>query len=229
MDESDTRTDHDPVSSRVVTAVEALLQVAHGPLAVDRLVALIETDEHVDRASVRAALDVLATRYAASAAEVVSVASGWRLQVRAEHADLVARLWADKPPKLSRAVLETLAIIVYRQPLARSDIEAIRGVSVSTQIIKTLSEYEWIKVIGHREVPGRPALYATTPRFLDDFGVSRLADLPRLPEIKDAEALEAAIARLGASSAAPQTSAAANEQPADEAPDTGAPGDRPLE
>tara|TARA_B100000929_G_scaffold271294_1_gene242101 strand:+ start:361 stop:963 length:603 start_codon:yes stop_codon:yes gene_type:complete len=180
----------------LVQALEALLQAADGPLPLSRLVSLLAPDHAVDTAGVEHALAALAARYTASAAEVVEVAGGWRLQVRAVHSTLIARLWEARPPRLSRAVLETLAIIVYRQPLARSDIEAIRGVSVSTQIMKTLDDYEWIKVVGHRDVPGRPALYATTLRFLDDFGIARLADLPRLPEIKDPEALEAAIARL---------------------------------
>ena len=180
----------------LVQSLEALLQAADAPLPVSRLVWLLAPDHAADAARVDDALAVLAARYVDSAAEVVEVASGWRLQVRATHSALIARLWEARPPKLSRAVLETLAIIVYRQPLARSDIEAIRGVSVSTQIMKTLDDYEWIKVVGHRDVPGRPALYATTPRFLDDFGIARLADLPRLPEIKDPEALEAAMARL---------------------------------
>ena len=185
-----------PAEARLVQSLEALLQAADAPLSVSRLVWLLAPDHAADAARVDDALAVLAARYADSAAEVVEVASGWRLQVRATHSALIARLWEARPPRLSRAVLETLAIIVYRQPLARSDIEAIRGVSVSTQIMKTLDDYEWIKVVGHRDVPGRPALYATTPRFLDDFGIARLADLPPLPEIKDPEALEAAMARL---------------------------------
>src|SRR5699024_10418415 len=123
-------------------------------------------------------------------------AGGWRFQVGADYAALVARLWEEQPRKLSRAMLETLALICYRQPIARSDIEQVRGVSVSSSIIKTLQEYDWIKVVGHREVPGRPALFGTTRQFLDDFGVKRLDDLPSLPEIKDIDALDAAMARL---------------------------------
>lgn len=177
-------------------SLEALLAAAGEPLSLDRLTALVEPDHGAGRGDVRRALEALAVRYEASASEVVEVASGWRLQVRARHAGLLARLWEERPPKLSRAVLETLAIIVYRQPLARSDIEAIRGVSVSSQIMKTLDGYDWIKVVGHRDVPGRPALYATTARFLDDFGLARLSDLPPLAEVKDAEALDVALARL---------------------------------
>lgn len=185
------------VSERLLRSVEALLLAADSPLSVDRLRQLMAAEDSPTRADIRVALAALATRYADSAADLVEVAGGWRFQVGAGYGPLVARLWSERPPKLSRAMLETLAIICYRQPLARSDIEAVRGVTVSTGIIKTLTEFDWIKVVGHREVPGRPALYATTQRFLDDFGVRRLADLPALPEIKDPAALEAAIARLG--------------------------------
>lgn len=189
------------VSERLVRCIEALLMAADSPLSVEQLVRLFETTEAVDKAEVRTAMSALAERYADSAADLVEVAGGWRFQVGPDYGALVARLWEERPPKLSRAMLETLAIICYRQPLARSDIEAVRGVSVSTGIIKTLSEYEWVKVVGHREVPGRPALYATTQRFLDDFGVKRLSDLPSLPEIKDIDTLDAAVARLRGESA----------------------------
>ncbi len=197
------------VSERLLRCIEALLMAADSPLSVEQLVRLLETTEAIDKADVRTALSALAERYADSAADLVEVAGGWRFQVGADYGALVARLWEERPPKLSRAMLETLAIICYRQPLARSDIEAVRGVSVSTGIIKTLSEYEWVKVVGHREVPGRPALYATTQRFLDDFGVKRLADLPSLPEIKDVDTLDAAVARLRGESADAQESDAA--------------------
>src|SRR5699024_8953436 len=140
--------------------------------------------------------------------ELVEVAGGWRFQVGSEHADLVARLWEEKPPKLSRAMLETLALICYRQPIARSEIEQVRGVAVSSNIIRTLQEFDWIRAVGYRDTPGRPALFGTTKQFLSDFGVKRLQDLPSLPEIKDPEALDAAVARLQtAAPAADDTSA----------------------
>ena len=180
----------------VVRSVEALLMSADRPLSVAQLQRLFGADERVDRERVRAAIARLEAAYAPAAVNLVEVAGGWRFQVGAAYAPLVARLWEERPPKLSRALLETLALICYRQPIARSDIEAVRGVSVSTQIIKTLQEYEWIKVVGTREVPGRPALFGTTTRFLDDFGVRALADLPSLPELKDLDALEAAVGRL---------------------------------
>src|SRR5699024_2187148 len=123
-------------------------------------------------------------------------AGGWRFQVGADYAALVARLWEEQPRKLSRAMLETLALICYRQPIARSEIEQVRGVSVSSSIIKTLQEYDWIRVVGDREVPGRPALFGTTGQGPDDFCVKQLSDAPDLTAIKEPEGLEAAVARL---------------------------------
>jgi segregation and condensation protein B len=116
---------------------------------------------------------------------LVEVAGGWRIQVRREVAPWVGRLWEEKPARYSRALLETLALIAYRQPITRGEIEDIRGVAVSTQIVKTLSERDWIRIVGHRDVPGRPALFATTRRFLDYFGLRSLNDLPTLAEIRD--------------------------------------------
>lgn len=184
------------VPDAIVRCVEALLMAADSPLSVDRLVGLLDNHGAPDRAAVRLALQALSSRYASAAVDLVEVAGGWRFQVGGDYAALVARLWQERPPKLSRAMLETLALICYRQPIARSEIEQVRGVSVSSSIIKTLQEYEWIKVVAYREVPGRPALFGTTRRFLDDFGVKRLNDLPPLPEVKDLEALDAAAARL---------------------------------
>ncbi|WP_423823823.1 SMC-Scp complex subunit ScpB [Salinisphaera sp. SPP-AMP-43] len=191
------------IAESLVRYIEALLMAAEAPLSIDQLVRLLETTEAVDRDQVRRALATLGERYLDSAADLVEVAGGWRFQVGPDYSMLVARLWEERPPKLSRAMLETLAIICYRQPLARSDIEAVRGVSVSSGIVKTLTEYEWIKVVGYRDMPGRPALYGTTQRFLDDFGVQRLSDLPSLPEIKDLDTLDAAVARLQGSESAP--------------------------
>lgn len=186
------------VPDALVGCVEALLMTADVPLSLDRLITLLDNYGAPDRAAVRLTLQALATRYADAAVDLVEVAGGWRFQVGSNYASLIAHLWEERPPKLSRAMLETLALICYRQPIARSEIEEVRGVSVSSSIIKTLQEYEWIKVVAYREVPGRPALFGTTRRFLDDFGVKRMDDLPSLPEIKDLEALDAAVARLQA-------------------------------
>lgn len=200
--ESTPSSDEAVVSEPVLRCIEALLMASDGPLSVDQIVRLLETTHAVERADVRVALAALAENYAANAVNVVEVAGGWRFQVGADYAGLVSRLWEERPPKLSRAMLETLALICYRQPIARSDIEAVRGVSVSSNIVKTLQEFDWIKVVGYRDMPGRPALFGTTPKFLDDFGVKQLADLPSLPEIKDLDALDAAIARLQGEQAA---------------------------
>ena len=184
------------IADSVLRCIEALLMAADAPLSVDQIVRLLETTHALERADVRTGIEALQARYADSAMDLVEVASGWRFQVGADYSALVSRLWEERPPKLSRAMLETLALICYRQPIARSDIEAVRGVSVSSNIVKTLQEFGWIKVVGYRDMPGRPALFGTTPQFLDDFGVSRLADLPSLPEIQDLDALDAALARL---------------------------------
>ncbi|MBS63540.1 MAG: SMC-Scp complex subunit ScpB [Salinisphaera sp.] len=184
------------VADGVVRCIEALLMAADAPLSVDQIVRLLENTHALERADVRTGVEALQARYADSAMDLVEVASGWRFQVGADYSALVSRLWEERPPKLSRAMLETLALICYRQPIARSDIEAVRGVSVSSNIVKTLQEFGWIKVVGYRDMPGRPALFGTTAQFLDDFGVTRLADLPSLPEIQDLDALDAALARL---------------------------------
>lgn len=180
--------------------VEAALVAAGGPLTIDRLLALFPEEEQPSRAEVEQAVDRLRLDYADRGIEIVEVAGGWRTQVRASVAPWVARLWEERPPRYSRALLETLALIAYRQPITRGEIEDIRGVAVSTQIVKTLSEREWIRVVGHRDVPGRPALYATTRKFLDYFGLRSLNELPTLAAIRDPDflidgelALEAAV------------------------------------
>ena len=165
--------------------VEGALFAAGGPLTLDQILALFAEDERPERAQVLAAIESLVADYEGRAIEIVQVAGGWRVQVRAAVAPWVARLWDEKPARYSRALLETLALIAYRQPITRGEIEDIRGVAVSTQIVKTLTEREWVRVVGHRDVPGRPALYATTRRFLDYFGLRSLNDLPPLSEIRD--------------------------------------------
>ena len=191
------------VNERVVQCLEALLMAADGPLSLDRLETLLAAAGEPDRKAIRTALQALETHYAGRAAVLVEVASGWRFQVREEFAELVGKLWEERPPRLSRALMETLALICYRQPIARGEIEEVRGVSVSSSIIKTLLEREWIRVVGYREVPGRPALFGTTRQFLDDFNVKSLEQLPTLPEIRDLDRLDEAVARLRGD-AAPQ-------------------------
>ena len=167
------------------TIVEAALLAAGRPLDLDALAALFDEGAQPDHAALRAALAELEHDYADRGIEVREVASGWRIQVRASFAPWVSRLWEEKPGRYSRALMETLAIVAYRQPITRGEIEDIRGVQVSTNIVKTLLEREWVRVVGQRDVPGRPSLYATTRQFLDYFGLRSLDDLPPLAEIRD--------------------------------------------
>lgn len=173
--------------------IEGALLAAGEPLSVERIQGLYDDRERPSRDEVFAALEAVRQAFEGRGVELVEVAGGWRAQVRASVAPWVARLWQEKPSRYSRALLETLALIAYRQPITRGEIEQIRGVAVSTPIIKTLTERDWVRVVGHREVPGRPALYATTRRFLDYFGLRSLNELPPLAEIRDASFFEQAM------------------------------------
>jgi len=164
---------------------EGALLAAGGPLTLDQILALFPDEERPPRDEILTAIAALAADYEGRACELVEVAGGWRIQVCRELAPWVGRLWDERPQRYSRALLETLALIAYRQPITRGEIEDIRGVAVNTQIVKTLMEREWVRVVGHRDVPGRPELLATTRRFLDYFGLRSLNDLPPLAEIRD--------------------------------------------
>ncbi len=167
--------------------VEAVLLAAAQPMSVDRLVAVFRPDELPEgdpRQAVRSALSEIEYALDGRGYELKRVASGYRFQVRQQLSPWVSRLWEEKPPRYSRALLETLALIAYRQPATRGDIEAVRGVSVSQNIMRSLLERGWIRAVGQREVPGRPALYATTRSFLDYFNLKSLEELPPLAEIK---------------------------------------------
>ncbi len=164
--------------------LEALLFSAGRPLTEQQLLQLFTDEEKPSLGALRQALQDLADIYTDRAISLVSIASGYQFQSRVEFADYIRRLWEEKPAKYSRALFETLALIAYRQPITRGEIEEIRGVSISTSIFKTLLEdRNWIRVVGHKDVPGRPALYATTKTFLDYFGLKTLDQLPPLPEI----------------------------------------------
>ena len=167
--------------------VEGALMAAGKPLSIDDLLALFgaEQEHRPSREQVKAALAEIQTDCIERGFELKQVATGYRFQVRQELSQWIGRLWEEKPQKYSRALLETLAIIAYRQPVTRGEIEEIRGVSVSSNIVKTMLEREWIRVVGHRDVPGRPAILATTKKFLDYFNLRRLDDLPPLSEIRD--------------------------------------------
>ncbi len=195
--------------NRLVLILEALLLAADQPLSLDQLFRFFQAEGGVTKKDVRAALDRLGEQTRDRAVELREVAGGFRLQVRGEFADWVGKLWQEKPPKYSRALLETLALVCYRQPVTRGEIEEIRGVSLSPTIIKTLLERSWVREVGVKEVPGRPALLGTTQQFLDDFNLKSLDELPSLPEIKDPQQLEAALLRLNATAPAPE-----NESPA---------------
>ena len=188
--------DNTEAIDRLEHIIEALLLAADGPLSVDALHRLLGEDLGVGRSELRAALARLDARLQGGAAQLQEVASGWRIQVREEYAGWVARLWQERPPKFSRALLETLALVVYRQPITRGEIEEVRGVSVSSNILRTLQERGWVKELGVKEVPGRPALFGTTAQFLDDFNLRTLDQLPSLPEIRDMDQLDAALAQL---------------------------------
>jgi segregation and condensation protein B len=180
--------------SQLKAITEAALLAAGRPLTIDQLLALFEEHEAPERKVMREALDALTEDYRERGIELVEVASGYRFHVRSEYAPWISRLWEERPGRYSRALMETLALIAYRQPITRGEIEEVRGVSVSTNIIKTLLEREWVRVVGHRDVPGKPSLYATTRAFLDYFGLRSLDDLPPLAEIRDLDALNGELA-----------------------------------
>ncbi|WNK19674.1 SMC-Scp complex subunit ScpB [Halomonas piscis] len=172
--------------------LEAALLAAGEPLAVERLETLFAEAERPARGELRLALSRLGERHAGGALELVESASGHQLRIRPRLSPWVSRLWDERPARYSRALLETLALIAYRQPVTRGDIEEVRGVSVSSSIMRTLSERGWIRIVGHRDVPGRPGVYATTRSFLDDFGLKTLDALPPMHELTgDQKAAEA--------------------------------------
>ena len=170
--------------------VEAALMAATQPLTLAQLHGLFPEEEPAPEGSVEAAVQQLTDACADRGVELVEVASGYRYQVKADVHGWVARLWTERKTKYTRATLETLALIAYRQPITRGEIEQVRGVAVSSNIIQALEEREWIRVIGHRDVPGKPALFGTTKGFLDYFGLKRLDELPPLSELKDIGELE---------------------------------------
>ena len=170
--------------TNLAPVLEALLLAADKPLHVDQLAKVFDEHDGVTMKQVRAALKDLQASYQERGFELVEVATGFRFQVRQEHAQWVAKLWEEKPQRYSRALLETLSISAYQQPISRGEIEAIRGVAVSSNIVRTLVERGWIRGIGHKEVPGRPELFATTRAFLDHFNLQQLSDLPELDELE---------------------------------------------
>ncbi len=177
--------------SSIKNVVEAVLLAAGKPLTVDQLLAVFGDGEKPERSQIRETIAALQEEYAGRCVELVQVASGWRVQVRQEMEPWVSRLTEEKPARYTRALLETLALVAYRQPITRGEIEDIRGVSVSTSIMKTLQEREWVRIVGHRDVPGHPAMYGTTRQFLDYFNLKNLEDLPTLMELRDIDSINA--------------------------------------
>src|SRR5580658_4838600 len=199
----------------VKNVIEAALLAAGRPLAVDELMSLFDERDGTLADEVRTALSSLGADYETRGVELVEVASGYRIQIRAAVASPVSRLWQERPAKYSRALLETLALVAYRQPITRGEIEQIRGVQVNPNIIKTLLERAWIRVVGHRDVPGRPELLGTTREFLDYFGLKKLDDLPTLSQLKELEDLRVQLSLPGAE---PQVAAAAEAEGAPQDP-----------
>lgn len=175
--------------TKMKNIIEAALLSAGKPLDVERLIDLFDDFERPSRQSMRTALDEISLDCEDKGFELVKIASGYRFQVKQAFSPWVSKLWEERPQRYSRALLETLALIAYRQPITRGDIEDIRGVAVSSNIVKTLLERSWIRVVGHKDVPGKPAMYATTRQFLDYFNLQGLDQLPQLSEIRDLEAI----------------------------------------
>lgn len=181
--------------------VEAALLAAGRPLSMERIAELFGRRGAPDREALKDALAALADDYTDRGIELKEVASGYRIQIRSRMNDWLTPLWEERAPRYSRALLETLALIAYRQPITRGDIEEVRGVAVTTNIIRTLLERNWVRVVGHRDVPGQPAMFGTTREFLDYFGLKKLDDLPPLSEIRDLDDLNP---ELGLPEATPQ-------------------------
>ena len=169
--------------------IEAALLAAGRPLSIDQLKGLFDGRSAPEKAEIRRAIATLNEEYAERGIVVTEVASGFRMQVKATMADRLHKLWEERPPRYSRALFETLALVAYRQPITRGEIEEIRGVSVSSNIMRTLQERDWVRVVGHRDVPGRPAMFGTTRTFLDYFSLKKLEDLPPLADLSDWESL----------------------------------------
>lgn len=186
--------------------VEAILMAADAPVSIDRLIKLLD-DENSNlptKEEVCEIVEGLREDYSGRGVELAEVASGYRFRAHADYGDRIVRLWEERRPRYSRALLETLAIIAYRQPITRGEIEHIRGVAVTTSIMRSLLEREWVRIVGHRDVPGHPGLYATTKQFLDYFGMKSLEEMPTLAQLKDVDDINADLfADLGTNDAKP--------------------------
>jgi segregation and condensation protein B len=184
------------VISQSALIIEAALLTQSKPLSIEAIVELLKNIAEVSTSEVRQYIDELNASYENRSFNIQQVASGYRIQLREDYAKYILPLFAEKPQKYSRALLETLALIAYKQPITRGEIEDVRGVGVSSHIIRTLLERNWIRIVGYREVPGRPAMLATTRYFLDYFNIKSLADLPPLAQIKNHESIEDNLAEV---------------------------------
>lgn len=178
------------IDGKLKMVIEGLLLAAGRPLSLDNIIHIFDKKERPNKKQLKLVLQIIAEECSDRGFELKEVASGYRFQVKQELSEWVAKLWEERPPRYTRALLETLSLIAYRQPITRGDIEEIRGVSVSPNIMRTLIDREWVRVVGHRDVPGRPAMFATTKQFLDYFNLKSLQDLPPLSEVKELEQSE---------------------------------------
>ena len=199
----------------ILGTVQAALMAADVPLSVDALLKLFSAHDRPSRAQVSAVIDELVQECEGRSFSLVQVASGWRYQIDQDYAAVVGRLWEQRPPRYSQALLETLALIAYRQPVTRGEIEQVRGVAPSTNIMQTLTERSWVRVVGYKPVPGHPALYGTTREFLDYFGLKSLRDMPPLPEPRTGEEVDPqlSIKGLPESGAKPEPGAGMESKP----------------
>ncbi len=172
-------------SEKLKNLIEAILLASDEPLSVNKIHKLLNSKTKVSKSNILSSIDDLKQDYENKKIEIIQVASGLRIQAKEEVRDYLKLMFSERTPRYSRALLETLSIIAYRQPVTRGDIEAIRGVSVSPSIMRTLNDRNWVRIIGYRDVPGKPAMFSTTPEFLDYFGLEKLEELPELPDTKE--------------------------------------------
>jgi len=178
------------MENRLIQIIEAALLSASRPLTIEEIQRLFPKDQTPGKEDIKETLDEIEELCTNRGVELKRVSSGYRMQVKQSLSEYIAKLWEEKPQKYTKATLETLALIAYRQPITRGEIEEIRGVSVGTQLIRGILERGWIKIVGQRDVPGRPSLYATTKEFLDYFGLQHLRELPDLPDLPDVNSLD---------------------------------------
>ena len=178
------------MENKLIQIIEAALLSASRPLTIEEIQRLFPKDQTPDKEDIKETLDEIEELCTNRGVELKRVSSGYRMQVKQSLSKYIAKLWEEKPQKYTKATLETLALIAYRQPITRGEIEEIRGVSVGTQLIRGILERGWIKIVGQRDVPGRPSLYATTKEFLDYFGLQHLRELPDLPDLPDVNSLD---------------------------------------